>query len=144
MKNHHYKAGHFLSGILALLLAVATTAFTQGIPPRISVHDAAIMPLFSPDSVVLDSTLVILVRAENRGRYVEEAMVSLVDSASGDTIENWYPLLPPESADSTLMFWNTKGAKAGKHTLKAVLVIPLDSKPADNEQKRTVKVIPWR
>lgn len=86
--------------------------------------------------------LLITVKVENKGVYVEEATVSLIDSASGDTIENWYPLLPPESADSTVVFWSTKGAKAGKHTLTAVLATPEDGNSSNNRFSHTVTVGP--
>jgi hypothetical protein len=142
MKNNHHTIRHHLIGILILLCALAAAVSAQELRPRISAHDASVVSVSSPDSVTLDSTLIITIRVENKGRFVEEAVVSLIDSASGDTIENWYPLFPPECTDSTVMFWNTKGAKAGNHTLKAVLVIPLDSQPADNEHKHTVTVKP--
>jgi hypothetical protein len=144
MKNNHRMIRHHLTGILVLLCTLAAGVGAQELRSQGSVHDAAVISVSSSDSVTLDSTLVITIRAENRGRFVEEAVVSLIDSASGDTIENWYPLFPPECADSTMMFWNTKGAKAGNHTLKAILVIPLDSQPADNEQKHVVTIKPWR
>jgi hypothetical protein len=142
MKNNHPTIRHPLTGSVVLLCALAAAVGAQELHPRASVHDASVVSVSSPDSVTLDSTLIITIRAENKGRYVEEATVTLIDSASGDTIENWYPLLPPESADSTVMFWNTKGAKAGNHTLKAVLVIPVDSNLADNEHKHIVTIKP--
>jgi hypothetical protein len=142
MKNNYPTIMHPLIGILVLLCSLAAVLGAQELRPRVSVHDAAVITVSSQDSVTLDSTLVITIHAENKGRFVEEAVVSLIDSASGDTIENWYPLFPPESADSTVMFWNTKGAKAGNHMLKAVLVIPVDSNLADNEHKHIVTVKP--
>jgi hypothetical protein len=128
------------AGILVFLVVLAASVSAQEYIPRIFMHDASVVSICSRDSVALDSTLVITVRADNKGRFVEEATISLIDSASGDTIENWYPLFPPESADSTFMFWNTKGYKIGNHTLKAVLSIPLDGNPTDNEQKHTVTI----
>ena len=142
MKNYQQTILRYLTIILFLLFPLMNVVYAQELRPQGSVHDAEIVSISSQDSVTLDSTLVITIRAENKGRYVEEAIVSLIDSASGDTIENWYPLLPPESADSTMMFWNTKGSKAGNHTLKAVLVIPVDSNLADNEHKHNVTVKP--
>jgi hypothetical protein len=140
----HYHIFNYNSFILSALVcfALASIAGAQQSLPAFSLHDAGIISVVSKDSVTIDSTIVISIRAQNLGRHVEEATVSLIDSASGDTIENWYPLLPPESSDSTEMFWNTKGTKVGKHSLKAVLAIPTDFFPSDNEMKHSITVNP--
>src|SRR5271157_5752257 len=112
------------SGI-ALLISLALTSFAAA--QGNALDGAPAVSLSSPDSVARDSTLVVTLRAENRSRDVKEALVCLVDSATGDTIENWYPILPPQSLDSGTVFWNTKGVLPGKHVLRAILVFPNDS-----------------
>jgi hypothetical protein len=87
-----------------------------------------------------DSTLAITVIAENKGKSVVEAIVTLVDSTAGDTIEIWHPLFPPEGVDSIVMFWNTKGAKAGSHTLSGIAAVPTDSFSTVKVLSRTVTV----
>ncbi|HUI92766.1 MAG TPA: hypothetical protein VLX68_11015 [Chitinivibrionales bacterium] len=131
-----------LAGLLVLLFALAAGAVAQDLRTPVSSCDTANITLSSRDSVAHDSTLVLMVRVMNKSRRVAEAAVSLIDSASGDTIENWYPLIPPQSSDSTEIFWNTKGAKVGNHTLKAVYSLPQDSVPAIEERKLQVRVKP--
>jgi hypothetical protein len=100
-----------------------------------------VLTVIRSDSLIpSDSTLAITVIAENKGTNVVEAIVTLVDSAAGDTIENWYPLFPPESVDSIVLFWNTKGAKAGSHTLSGIVAVPTDSFSTVNRLSRTVTV----
>jgi hypothetical protein len=140
-KNHHLIIGYQIC-LFLLLNSLVFSANAQQLRPQISAHDASIVSVSSSDSITLDSTLAVTVRAENRSRVVEEAVVSLIDSASGDTIENWYPLIPPESSDSTEMYWNTKGATVGTHTLKAVLLFLQDSSTAASDPKLHVRVRP--
>jgi hypothetical protein len=105
-------------------------------------HGVTLTSITCDSLVPADSTLAIKVFAENKGSDVVEAIVSLVDSASGDTLEYWYPLFPPESADSIVMFWNTRGAKAGNHTLSAVVVSPAaGNNPASARVSRITTIV---
>jgi hypothetical protein len=105
-----------------------------------SSHDIVLTIIKSDSIVIQDSTVPIAIFAANNGNDVVEATVSLVDNTTGDTIENWYPLFPPQSSDSIVLFWNTRGVKSGKHVLLAHLVNTADpAKPASN-LSRTVTV----
>jgi hypothetical protein len=133
-----------IQGIIAILLAGSCfSGFSQNLasPPAYS-HGVALTALRSDSLIPLDSTLSVTVVAENKGKNVVEAVVILVDSASGDTLENWYPLFPPESADSIVMFWNTKGTKTGSHTLTAVLVAPADNNSPALRVSRNLTIVP--
>jgi hypothetical protein len=129
------------------ILTVLCTGLFFSVFPQVNavrpVHSTGVVlrAIRSDSLISADSTVPIMVIAENKGANVIEAIVSLVDSASGDTIENWYPLFPPESADSIVLFWDTKGAKSGNHTLSGILAVPTDSSSTVKRLSRTVTVV---
>jgi len=126
---------------MTLVAGVMFSAMSQtNVPPPAS-HDVALTAIKSDSILALDSTVAIKVFAENRSKNVVEAIVSLVDSVSNDTIEKWYPLFPPESADSIVLFWNTKGKKAGNHVLAGSLLVPAESATAASRLSHTVTVV---
>jgi hypothetical protein len=127
--------------ILAAGLLLSVFPQAQVSKPAESSHDVMLTAIRSDSLVSLDSTLAITVVAENKGRNVVEAIVALVDSVSTDTLENWYPLFPPESSDSIVMFWNTKGVKTGSHTLSAVIVSSPAGNPSVVKLSRTTTVV---
>jgi hypothetical protein len=127
-----------LGCFITLLAGVVFSAFSQSIDhPR---HNVLITAIQSDSVLSKDTTVAIKVFAENRGKDVVEAVVTLVDSIAGDTIENWYPLFPPESADSIVLFWNTKGKKTGAHILSGFIVVPAETTAAISRLSRTVTV----
>jgi hypothetical protein len=138
---------HYPRAALMVMVLLATglvfSGFGQSNGQKTENSHGVTLTAITCDSLVpADSTLSIKVFAENKGADVVEAIVSLVDSASGDTLEYWYPLFPPESADSIVMFWNTKGTKAGSHTLSAVVVSPATgNNPASVKVSRTTTVV---
>ena len=138
---HHQTS---IKGIFAVLLAGSCfSVFPQNsaFPPAYS--PSVLLTAIRSDSMIrLDSTLPVTVVAENKGKNVVEAVVSLIDSAGGDTLEYWYPLFPPESPDSIVIFWNTRGAKPGRHTLTAVLVTPADSNSPVPRVSRILTIVP--
>jgi hypothetical protein len=128
--------------VSAIVGGVALFSNAQERPVQVAGHTTEITSVSALDSVKIDSTLAVTLHAENRSRTVEEVTVSLVDSTSGDTIERWYPILPPESRDSSVILWNTKGAKPGRHTLRAILASSNDSIAHWSERTRVVTVNP--
>jgi hypothetical protein len=136
MGKSHSIAGHFpVSAILTVLAAGLLSAIPAQDKAMAgdSSHDVVLTIIKSDSIVAQDSTVPIAIFAVNNGDNVVEATVSLVDNTTGDTIENWYPLFPPQSSDSIVLFWNTCGVKSGKHVLFAHLVNTADAaKPASN------------
>jgi hypothetical protein len=106
-------------------------------------HDVAVTALSSQSWVIADSTLSTSIEVANKGDKVEEISVFLIDSAFNDTIEQWFPVIEPNTTDTTVLFWNTKGAQSGKHTFIAVAVIASDANPGNNKLSQSVTVVPY-
>jgi hypothetical protein len=139
--QHYPRAVLMVVALLGAGLVFSGSGQSIG-PKNDGSHGVTVTAITCDSLVPADSTLSIKVFAENKGADVVEAIVTLVDSASGDTLEYWYPLFPPESGDSIVMFWNTKGAKAGNHTLSAVVVSPAaGNNPASARVSRTTTVV---
>ena len=131
------------AGIAVAAFALIFSAFPQTqvpAPKRGNTASVEITALASDSAVKPDSILSVKVVAENKGRNVVVAVVTLVDSASGDTIDKWYPLFPPQSADSITLFWNTKAAAPGNHTLTGILTVYPDSTTPKSRLSRTISV----
>lgn len=129
------------AGFFSIMIVVCLylPIFGQAATP---VHDVAVTAVSSPSWVVVDSTLSISVQVANKGEKVEEIRVFLIDSATDDTIEQWFPVIAPQNEDSTELFWNTKGVQPGRHSLKTVAVIANDENPANNVLYQSVTVVP--
>jgi hypothetical protein len=102
----------FIRGCAVLLMLMGSLppaiSRAQEIPSSRLLQDTSVIWMAFKDTISEDSTLSIFIGAINSSRDVREAVVSLIDSTAGDTIQNWYPILPPQSTDSTLAFWTPK------------------------------------
>lgn len=130
-------------GVAATALAfmlLASFSYAQKSGGFRAFSDTSSVAMSCPDTALLDTTVVVGLWALNRGREVVAATVNLVDSTSGDTLANWYPILVQQSFDSTLTFWNTKGVKPGPHVLKVILTSLDDSAGAREEKTFVVTV----
>jgi hypothetical protein len=125
-KNRNFQKCRITAAVLAVLLLVS---FSNAQKQRSlkAFNDTSSVAMSCPDTVLLDTTVAVGLWALNKGREVVAATVNLVDSTSGDTLTNWYPILAQQSFDSTLAFWNTKGTKPGRHVLKVFLTSQGDS-----------------
>ncbi len=138
--NRNFVSFYLQLGIGLFLCLCPSLALAQT-PPFTPVPSATpFISLSSPDTISADATVPLILHANNTSRDVKEFVVTLRDSASGDTIETWFPILPPQSQDSSSVFWNTKGAKPGRHVLKAILATAGDSAVGREESRFVVTV----